>query len=320
VLAGALIIAFVVALTLVSIPVVHGDSSDENLKAFGHLSAVFLLGLLTFLIRAAGADVKALVVGQDNRLSTSKLQAMVWTYAIAAALLSLVMTKFGGFHEGYDALIKHKLQDEYLILLGGPFAAAVIAKGIVVQKAASGDVSKTEGVPKLSQAVSDDAGKASLFDTQYLLFNFVALVYFIGAFVTHAQGGLPNIPGELVALTSVAAGTYVSNKAVLKQTPVIDSIVPATAAQGTTGVTLYGKWLVLPKQSADGQIVFEPPQVMFNGTKATVTDSQSTSTGSDLLTVTVPATTDVTLPPKVHVEAVNAAGVKSNAHAFTITA
>ena len=77
------------------------------------------------------AGITALVVGTDGRTSTSKLQATLWTFAIAFALLSLLIArKFASFSSG--------LQEEYLFLLGGPFAAAIAAKAITDTKAATG--------------------------------------------------------------------------------------------------------------------------------------------------------------------------------------
>jgi hypothetical protein len=316
---AAATIGFLIAWALVLARVVPGDSSDTNLEWFGHLTAVLALGLFTAALVVSGLDVKGLVVGKDNRLSTSKLQALIWTYAIAAALLSLVIADWAGAEKGYAALLEEGLKDEYLLLLGGPFAAAVAAKAIISAKADRGEVTKTEGTPKLAQAASDDAGNADLVDTQYLLFNFVALSYFVGAFVKQASDGLPEIPGVLVGLTGVAAATYVTNKAVLKEAPTLVQIVPSVGGVGQD-VMVFGRSLRLPKQSAQGELEFEPALVTFNDVSAPVTDSASTATGDDRLQVTVPAVPGLEGQSTVNVRAFNARGVPSNALTFTIQA
>ena len=48
-----------------------------------------------------------------------------------------------GDDAGWEAQQKLGLQDEYLILLGGPFAAAVLARGITGSKVENGTIQKT---------------------------------------------------------------------------------------------------------------------------------------------------------------------------------
>ena len=312
-------IGFLMAWGIVLARVAEGDSSQTNLEWFGHLTAVLALVLFTTALVVSGLESKGLVVGKDNRVSTSKLQALIWTYALAAALMSLVIADWAGAEKGFGALLEEGLKDEYLLLLGGPFAAAVAAKAIVSAKADRGEITKTEGTPKLSQAVSDDTGDADLVDTQYLLFNFVALSFFVGAFVTQANDGLPEIPDVLVGLTGVAAATYVSNKAVLKEAPTMLRIVPWVASVGQE-VTLFGRSLRLPKLAADGEVQFEPALVTFNGVTAAVTESSSTPTGDDQLKVTVPAMPALAGQTGVNVQVFNARGVPSNTLTFTVQA
>lgn len=307
---------FLAALIVVWVPVVGGDPTQQEAEWFGHVTAVAALALFTSLLLVVALDLKGLVVGRDNRVSTSKLQALIWTYAIAAALLSLIIAKWGGADKGYDALLSEELKDEYLLLLGGPFAAAVAAKAIVTTKVEQGTLTKTDGTPEPSQAFGDDMGNADLVDTQYLLFNLVALAFFVVTFVMQAEDGLPDIPDVLVALTGVAAATYVGNKAVLREAPTLLRIVPPSGMSGTT-VTVYGKSLRLQRMVA-GNPVFDPAKVTFDELEASVTDSQSTVTGEDRLTVTVP-TKDVQAPTAVTVQAFNARGVASNTLSFTIT-
>jgi hypothetical protein len=313
-LAAALVLAWI----LVGLPVFDGHSSRENQEAFGHLSAVLALGAFTALLLLLGLKLKGLVVGRDNRVSTSKVQALVWTYALAWALLSLIFTKWAGADAGYQALLKEGIKEEYLILLGGPFAAAILAKGIVSNKAATGQIAKTEGTPEPKQIFSSDDGSTDLVDTQYVVFNLVALVYFIGAFIDEASDGLPQLPEVLVALTGVAAAAYVSNKVVLNQTPTLSSLLPGKGAQGSQ-VTIYGRWLRLPKLE-NGQQVYEDAQVTFDGRLAQVdaAASESTTSGEDKLKATVPTIPGLTAEKAVEVQAVSALGTKSNTLPFTV--
>ena len=135
-----------------------------------------------------GAYFRMLYTGQDGRWSTSKLQALVWTYAILFALLSLFIAdqlglKIEGEGEktGFGNL---DFRDEYLLLLGGPFAAAVLAKGFTTSKVEEGNLIKvTEPssrsiVTGFRDVISDDQGRTDLVDFQYFLFGLIALAVF----------------------------------------------------------------------------------------------------------------------------------------------
>src|SRR5215211_4012909 len=140
--------------------------------------------------------LRALYVGQDGRWSTSKLQALLWTIAVAWGLTSLIVAKWYGDSAGWDEQLRNGLQDEYLLLLGGPFAAAIASKAIVTGKVENGDLPKVEGSSSgaaegLRQVVSDDAGDTDLIDTQYFVFNLVALAFFFGTFPFEFSKGFP---------------------------------------------------------------------------------------------------------------------------------
>jgi hypothetical protein len=62
---------------------------------------------------AADAEMRGILVGKDNRLSTSKLSAFAWTWAIAWAILSLAVADWVGAPSGWTALLDQGLQDRY---------------------------------------------------------------------------------------------------------------------------------------------------------------------------------------------------------------
>jgi hypothetical protein len=313
----AAVIGFGIAWALVLAQVADGNSSETNEQWFGHLTAVLALGLFTAALYALRRSLAGLVMGKDNRVSTSKLQVLVWTYAIAGGLVSLVVAKWAGAAAGYDNLLKEGLKDEYLILLGGPFAAAIAAKAIIGAKVENKTITKTDGPTDAStgelaaQAISDDTGNVDLVDTQYLLFNLVALVYFIGGFVTQTEDGFPEIPDLLVALTGASAAAYVSNKAVLRALPVLTSVFPAKAAVGEP-VNIFGTTLLIPREGGTEQ--YQDVHVAFDGLEAPVVDKSHAVSGDDRLTVNVPGGTSD--GSKVWV--LNFKGAKSNELPFTV--
>lgn len=178
----------------------------------------------------------------------------LWTLVFASALVLLSgMVWFSdldvkaAFGEDWDA---------YLLLLGGPFASAVLAKGIVVAKSEDQAVNTTDaasanvmgaapdtaqGGPTVADLAKSGSGDTSLPDTQYVVFSLVAIAYFVGAFIAALNDfaanredaiHLPAIPPAMLGLTSLAALTYVGAKAVAKNGLRLVSVTPAQAAAG----------------------------------------------------------------------------------------
>ena len=161
-----------------------------------------------------GRAFRSLYVGADGRWSTSKVQALLWTYAIVFALVALFVADHLGLESGQGGELSFsgiEFREEYLLLLGGPFAAAVLAKGIMTTKVENGTITKPEAPTEKSavtgfrEVISDDGGNVDLVDFQYFLFNLVALSFFLVAFLPNLGEGLPELPQFLVGLTSTSA-------------------------------------------------------------------------------------------------------------------
>ena len=175
---------------------------------------------------------RSLFVGQDNRVSTSKTTALVWTYSVAAAILSFLIARWLGHSEAYDALNTQGLSAQYAVLIGGPLGAAILAKAIVSAQVDSGSTAKPPAdSPSPTQLVQNDSGQADLGDVQYLLFNVVALVFLYGELFRAPQAGMPSIPDVLVGLTSIAAVGFVGKKAI-SGGAVISDVKPSAARVG----------------------------------------------------------------------------------------
>lgn len=186
---------------------------------------------------AKGYGVFRPLIGADRRFSTSLTQLGLWTLLITTSF-GWLLIKAGLTDVSVDTLLPSSRWDQYLLLLGGPFAAAVLAKGIVTYKVSQGTLQKTEpAATELRQVAADDGGGTDLVDAQYLLFNLVAQVYFVIALVQ--KGVLPEMPSTLLAMTSLTAATYVGSKAARANAPVITSISPKTVSVGTE-VTVLG--------------------------------------------------------------------------------
>ena len=109
------------------------------------------------------------------------------------------------------------LQEEYLLLLGGPFAAAVLAKYTASAQAAT----KTTAAPgdaAPSQLVTNDNGDTDLGDFQYVLFNAIGLTFFLGDFIGDLANGFPVLPPLLTGLLLTSTAGYGAKK-LLPQVP-----------------------------------------------------------------------------------------------------
>ena len=254
---------------------------------------LFIVSLVSLSPKIVRPDklVRGLVVGSDNRVSTSKAAAAVWTYAVASALLSLVIAKWLGYGEGLTAQEGNGLQSTYGLLVGGPIGAAILAKGIVTSQIESGTDIKTTGSPDASQLVNNDRDETDLGDLQYVLFNTVALVFFFGEFLRVPTSGLPNLPELLVGLTSVSAIGYLGKKVLRPSGPAITSVSPESAAVGAE-VKIGGPGLIEAQNA--------PEAVHFDNVAGTPVTVRQTPAGA-VVVVNVPpgvAGDDVTLKVK----------------------
>lgn len=183
--------------------------------------AIIFIGVV-FVGHEVGGIFK-LFVGKNNQFSTSLVQIGLWTFAIAMAfMMFVVQIANGGLSTKTDGF--HSFDETYLFLLGGPFAAAVLAKATAIVKSNDQTSQQTEAPqPSGKDLVSDSVGMTSLSDAQFLMFNLVALAYFAVGFAKNPTE-LPTIHPTLVGLTSASALAYVGGKVVNSNPPVISSI------------------------------------------------------------------------------------------------
>jgi hypothetical protein len=165
------------------------------------------------------------IVGKDKRLSTSKAQIALWTVAITFTFffftIQLIRTSQP---QQLNASFAH-FGPEYLLLLGGPFAAAVLAKATTTSKVTEGSVQQVPpDHPATADLVTDHDGQPAISDAQFFLFNLVAIGYFAVA-LARVPATLPSIPNTLVALTSVSALTYLGVKVATSNPPAISKVL-----------------------------------------------------------------------------------------------
>jgi hypothetical protein len=271
---GALWSRWLVALLLVGVPVTWGLVKWPHNRALvaSLIALAIFWALVLALLEWAGRNDQNddrskygfidVIIGTDGRVSTSKTVVYVWTFVFASALVIMTSMVVFGYLKPEQAFHTGSNWDAYLLLLGGPFASAVIAKGIVSYQTQQDPTSKsgtsatagtantmsttvTTAQPSATDIVNGDSRTPSLVDTQYSIFSLIAILYFVGLFIgnldKYAAGAvsadkavwLPQIPSALLGLTSLAALTYVGNKAVQTQGLRVVSFSPDPAPANT---------------------------------------------------------------------------------------
>jgi hypothetical protein len=258
-------------------------ASDERGNHSHNVTATrwWLIASLVVILVLAAWPLRKVLIGTDKRMSTSKTTAATWTCLIAGALLGMVLAKFDGHRKALETIMHSGLAGQYALLIGGPLGAAIAAKGIVTNQVEANPAAKTPGTKaNLLQLVQNDEGDADLGDFQYVLFNLVAIVYFIGALLQSPRAGLPHIPDLLLGLTSVSAVGYVAKKT-LPIPAAAAKVSPASAAQ-LSKATITGKALLVGEEPQDTPLV-----VLFGVQPATI-QSKTRANGTDTIEVVVP--------------------------------
>ncbi len=301
------------------VEIVEHTASQREKRWFGHvasLEGIILISLLIGVLHSIAVrrakqttgdpqtSIPGILVGADNRLSTSKLSAFAWTWVLGWAMLSLAVADWVGAPGGWKQFLDQGLQDEYLVLLGGPFVALVGAKALVTSavergalvKLAAGD-EETKLAERVSQAFSDDTGQTDLLDTQYLLFGAITLLVFIVMFIRESWEGLPSLPELLIGLSTLGATAFIANKWTAKDAkPRIDQIVPESAKEGDE-VVIYGSNLLTVSVGGKRTQTKEPMKVLFGSlveqdVSPTASQAVTSASGSDWVKLTVPKVPD----------------------------
>jgi hypothetical protein len=209
-----------------------------------------LLHVLVVAVATEGTPAKqhgiaALFIGVDNRTSTSKLQALLWTYAILWALISVLA---GGGAEEFNDVVGDELRDEYFLLLGGPYLVAIAAKAKTTHDVSRARERKqrdpkpakppdAHGGPagRVAEIVTKDDGSVDLGDFQYFAFTLLTLTYFVWAFIASPSDGLPGIPGTLLVLTGVSQAAYLGKKVLVGRSPDEEQDVQETVSKQRQG-------------------------------------------------------------------------------------
>ncbi|MFD3378699.1 MULTISPECIES: hypothetical protein [unclassified Streptomyces] len=300
-------------------------------RTAGLVAAVVVSGLLTgasWFHRARGG-VLAPVIGEDNRLSTSRAVAVGWVLFVVYAVLVLAGRLAGASSpDERDTLIaglELARGAGIVTVLAVVCAIAVLVRRVVGLRVLGQRLQKVRADrPRAADLLTDDSGRGSFADIQYVVVGAVALV-FAAVRLARRPEQLPDLPWGLAVMVLVSAATYVAGKYAEGGRPVILSVVRSREAGDLdapirTGddIEIRGAGFVPPgAQGADrlsrmvvriGAVHVHVPLVPVPGGFSNPSDA--------VLTVPVPADVE---PGRVDVQVVTAAGLETNRVGIDVT-
>lgn len=301
-------------------------------RTAGLVAAVVVAALLTLAARVhrERGGVLAPLIGEDNRLSTSRAVAGVWVLFVVYAVLVLAGQLAGASGPAArDALIDGlglARGAATLTVVAVLCAVAVLVRRVVTVRVLGQRLQKVRAVrPRGADLLTDDSGRGGFTDVQYVLVTTAALV-FAAVRLGRRPERLPELPWALAVLVLVSAVTYLAGKYAEGGRPVIHSVVRARAAGDLdspirTGddIEIRGAGFVPPGgQGAQaltrlvvriGSVHVHVPLVPVPGGFTNPSDH----------TLTVPVPVEVE-PGRVDVQVVTAAGLETNRTTIEVAA
>ncbi|MEU9199758.1 hypothetical protein [Streptomyces sp. NPDC048332] len=300
-------------------------------RTAGLIAGLVTAGLLTAAahVHRARGGLLAPLIGEDNRLSTSRTVAASWVLLAVFSVLVLALQLAGASgHAQRDALIEGldlARGAGVVTVLALVCAIAVVVRRVVSVRVLSGRLQKLRADrPRAADLLTDDAGRGGFTDVSYVLVSTVAVV-FAAVRLARRPEQLPDLPWGLALLVAVAAAAYFAGKYTEGGRPVVLSVVRAREAGDLdapirTGddIEIRGAGFVPPGAGAPdrlarmvvriGSVHVHVPMVPVTGGFANPTDT--------VLTVPVPVEVE---PGVVEVQVVTASGAESNRVAIDVT-
>ncbi|WP_405715923.1 MULTISPECIES: hypothetical protein [unclassified Streptomyces] len=302
-----------------------------NARTAGLVAGLVTAGLLTGAahVHRARGGLLAPLIGEDNRLSTSRAVAASWVLLAVFSVLVLALQLAGASgHAERDGLIEGldlARGAGVVTVLALVCAVAVVVRRVVTVRTLAGRLQKLRAVrPRAADLLTDDSGRGSFTDVQYVLVSTVA-VLFAAVRLARRPEQLPDLPWGLALLVTVSALAYFAGKYAEGGRPVILSVVRAREAGDLdspvrTGddIEIRGAGFVPPGAGTPerlarmvvriGRVHVHVPLIPVTGGFANPTDG--------VLTVPVPVEVE---PGVVEVQVVTAAGVETNRVEIDVT-
>lgn len=285
------------------------------------------VSLAAHLHRARGGALAPLI-GEDNRLSTSRTVAAAWVVLAVYDILVLALELAGRSGQAERRALLEGLELSrgagLLTVLALSCAIAVYVRRTVTVRVQHQRLQKVRADrPRAADLLTDDSGRGSFCDVQYVLVSGVAVV-FAAVRLARQPDQLPDLPWSLALLVVVSAATYLMGKYAEGGRPVVLSVVRAREigdlhAPIRTGddIEIRGAGFVPPGADAPdrlsrmvvrvGAVHVPVPLIPAGGGFSNPADA----------TLTVPVPVEVE-PGRVEVQVVTAAGVETNRYPIDV--
>ncbi|MFF8473248.1 hypothetical protein [Streptomyces sp. NPDC015414] len=323
---GGVVLALLLTESLTAIGA--GWSSARTAALLAALAVGGVLAAASWWHRARGG-VLAPLIGEDNRMSTSRTVAASWILLVVYAVLLLAgrLAAASG-HAERDALLTglDLARGAGLVsVLGVLCGIAVLVRRVVGLRILAQRLQKLPAHrPRAADLLTDDSGRGAFADLQYVAVNAVALL-FAAVRLARRPDQLPDLPWGLAVLVLVSAATYLAGKYAEGGRPVILSVVRAREPGDLDGpirtgddIEIRGTGFVPPgAHGADrlsrtvvriGAVDVHVPLVPVTGGFRNPTDT--------VLTVAVPVEVE---PGAVEVQVITAGGAATNRCTVQIT-
>ncbi|MEV4917715.1 hypothetical protein AB0K47_12985 [Streptomyces tirandamycinicus] len=305
-----------VVLLLLAQAVTAIDSGWTVARTAGLAAAACLAGLLTAAARLhrAHGGLLAPLVGEDNRLSTSRAVAAVWTLFAAYAVLFMAFRLAASAPAGLGLAQGAGL----LTVVAAVCLIAVVVRRVVTVRIITQRLQKVEADrPRPADLVCDDAGRGSFPDAQYVLVGAAALVCAI-VLLARRPDRLPELPWGLTALVLVSAAVYLAGKYAEGGRPVVLSVVRAREPGGLDGpvrigddIEIRGAGFVPPGAGSPDRLALMTVRIGAVHVHVPLVPVPGGFTSPSDTSITVPVPAEVE-PGRVEVQVVTAAGAESN--------
>ena len=222
-----------------------------------YIISLAALAVLWILYRVVTGQVNPLKLaeGDDERLSTSKFQWLVWTIVVVFSYIAILVARKG-------MIPPEEMPANLLIAMGMSTGTMAVAKGVTSAYVASGTVTKTKKStappvkqPYLADLIADDTGFPDLSKAQMLTWTAIAIGIFIFRVVTQISTSkmpvLPNIEPSLMVLMGLGQAAYLGKKLITTYTPRITGLSPGAGKVGDI-ITITGEAL---GEKQDGNLI-----------------------------------------------------------------
>ncbi|WGG53310.1 hypothetical protein [Rugamonas sp. DEMB1] len=185
------------------------------LSLSGAAGLLFLMALLL-----TGFHPARLILGVDNRYSTSQLQTVLWFWVVISAYMALVFHRMAS--AGWSYVGGVDIPSNLLILSGVSVLTFTGAKLISRSKAADADAPRPQAAaaPRPADLVQDNARRTDLGDFQMVVITALAVLIYAVSTVEFMERiefrrvvTMPDVDATLLAIFTLGQAAYLGKKA-----------------------------------------------------------------------------------------------------------